>query len=245
MKKEIIRLDTTTSTSDVLKAHPTPAPGTMTVAVAAYQTHGRGQARNTWESERGKNLLMSILTGSVGIAANRQFVLSMAGALALKDAMGHLTDGISLKWPNDIYWRDRKLSGTLIEASLAGRSIQRCIYGIGLNVNQRVFTGDAPNPVSLYNITGRETPTEHVLDLVLDCFENYYQLATGGGERQIADEYNASLFWRDGIHQFEDTATHTPFMASISHVGCDGLLHLALTDGTERQYALKEVRFCI
>ena len=151
---EILKLTETTSTNDVLLAHPVPPPKEMVVAVAEYQTAGRGQAGNSWESERGKNLLFSILTSPQNIAVADQYVLSMAGALALKAALDQYTDHITLKWPNDIYWRDRKISGTLIETTVKGKRIDRCVYGIGLNVNQRVFRSNAPNPVSLYNIIG-------------------------------------------------------------------------------------------
>ena len=97
-------LTETTSTNDVLLAHPAPSPEDMVVAVAEYQTAGRGQAGNSWESERGKNLLFSILTCPQNIAVTDQYVLSMAGALALKAALDQYTDHITLKWPNDIYW---------------------------------------------------------------------------------------------------------------------------------------------
>ena len=149
---KILKLTETASTNDVLLAHPAPSNGEMVVAVAEYQTAGRGQAGNSWESERGKNLLFSILTCPQNIAIADQYVLSMAGALALKAALDRYTDHITLKWPNDIYWHDRKISGTLIETTVKGKRIDRCVYGIGLNVNQSEFRSNAPNPVSLYNI---------------------------------------------------------------------------------------------
>lgn len=246
MKKDFIHLETTASTNDVLKNCPTPPLGELTVAIADFQTKGRGQAGNSWESERGKNLLMSILTGQTDIHIERQFVLSMAGALALKAALDDYTDGISLKWPNDIYWHDRKISGTLIETSVSGRSIQRCIYGIGLNVNQKVFVSEAPNPVSLYQILGKETDIDEIMAKVLNCFDHYYMLATSGETHSIAEQYNKVLFWRDGImHCFEDTASHVCFNAYLVEVGTDGLMSLRHEDGSVHKYALKEVRFCL
>ena len=151
MQHKIIHLAQTASTNDYLRALPSPQDDCMTVVYADWQTAGRGQGSNKWESEAGKNLLFSILVCPTSVDITRQFVLSMAGALAVKAALDKYTDGISLKWPNDIYWHDRKISGTLIETSVKGRTLARCIYGIGLNVNQREFHSDAPNPVSLYN----------------------------------------------------------------------------------------------
>ena len=243
MKTEIINLGETASTSDWLCSAPTPAPDCMTVATATHQTAGRGQGTNRWESEAGKNLLLSILTSPTSVPADRQFVLSMAGALALRAALCRYTGHISLKWPNDIYWRDRKISGTLIETAIQGKTIRRCIYGIGLNVNQQVFRSDAPNPVSLYNITGRETPLQELRDLVLSHFAAYYRRATEGAFDDIAGEYNAALYRRDGFHAYQDVASGTVFSARLEHIGTDGLLRLVDTCNCHRVYSLKEVKF--
>ena len=243
MRKEIIRLGETASTNDFLKTCHTPAADTMTVAVADYQTAGRGQGCNTWESERGKNLLFSILTSPTAVPAASQFVLSMAGALALKAALDGRCDGITLKWPNDIYWRDSKISGTLIETAVKGKTIGRCIYGIGLNVNQREFHSDAPNPVSLLNIIGKETPIDLLLDDILCHFDHYYSLATGGQHDRIRREYNNALYRRDGLHAYEDARTGERFLARISRVDLNGLLHLTDNKERQREYTLKQVRF--
>lgn len=242
MKYDIIRLGTTVSTSDYLRSCPTPQSDSMLVATATFQTSGRGQGSNTWESEAGKNLLVSILTSPTSVPADRQFVLSMAGALALKAALDRYCEGITLKWPNDIYWHDSKLSGTLIETSVRGKTICRCIYGIGLNVNQRSFHSDAPNPVSLYNIIGRETPLEEILDAVLKQFARFYHLATTGDGVEISRAYHAALYRRTGMYPYEDAQTHEHFLASIDYVDAHGLLHLRDEGGRERVYALKEVR---
>lgn len=242
---KILKLTETTSTNDVLLAHPVPPPKEMVVAVAEYQTAGRGQAGNSWESERGKNLLFSILANAQSIGVADQYVLSMAGALALKAALDRYTDHITLKWPNDIYWRDRKISGTLIETTVKGKTLERCVYGIGLNVNQQVFRSNAPNPVSLYNIIGVETPLNEVLDAVLLSFNEYYQRAIEGDCAGICAEYNAALFRREGLHPYEDCATGERFEARISHVAPNGRLHLLEQNGQERTYWMKEVRFIV
>lgn len=245
MKKEVIHLSDISSTNDYLQQQPTPMPDAMTVAVASHQTAGRGQGSNRWESEAGKNLLFSILTSPVSVPVAQQFVLSMAGALALKQVLDRYTGDITLKWPNDIYWRNRKISGTLIETSVGGKTLKRCIYGIGLNVNQRQFLSDAPNPVSLLNITGKETPLDLLLDEILQSFDHYYALAVGGKHDVIVTQYNAALFRRQELHTYKDAATGELFDAAIHHVGTDGLLHLVDSKGISRTYALKEVKFVI
>ena len=241
----ITHLGTVASTNDYLRTCPTPPPDTMIVAVADYQTAGRGQGSNTWESEPGENLLFSILTSPTTIAANNQYVLSMAGALAMKYALNKYCDDITLKWPNDIYWHDRKLSGTLIETSLKGKTISRCIFGIGLNVNQHVFHSNAPNPESLSNIMGREQSIDTILHDILQEFAHFYTLALTGKYEFIHDTYNAALYRRDGIHPYEDCATGEIFSASLVRVDMDGRLHLVDTQGHERMFWMKEVRYII
>ena len=245
MNIELIRLKETASTNDYLRSIATPSIDEMTVVAADHQTAGRGQGCNKWESEAEKNLLFSILTSPTSVAADRQFVLSMAGALALKASLDRYCEGISLKWPNDIYWHDRKISGTLIETSLQGKMIKRCIYGTGLNVNQREFHSDAPNPVSLYNIIGVETPLADVLDAVIEHFAERYAQAVRGDTLGITTEYNASLFRRHGFHLYEDCATSERFEAQIDHVETNGRLHLTDKHRTERTYWMKEVRFIL
>ena len=243
MRTETIPLGETSSTSDFLRGMPTPAEGEMTVAEADYQTAGRGMATNKWGSERDKNLLFSILTSPRTVDVRQQFILSMAGALALKATLDRLCGDIRLKWPNDIYWRDLKLSGTLIETAVRGKTIERCIHGIGLNVNQRTFLSGAPNPVSLYNITGHETRREELLESILADFAIYYTRATDGDADGLTAEYNAALYRNDHLpHPYEDCVTGEQFRATIDRVGTDGLLRLTDTDGHRRAYSLKEVK---
>ena len=127
------------STNTFLKGMKACEDDTLIVAVADYQTAGRGQGTHTWESEPGKNLLFSLLMTPTWVPVRQQFLLSEAGALAVKDALDTYTDGITLKWPNDVYWNDRKISGTLIETSIDSKGIKRCIFGTGVNINQTEF----------------------------------------------------------------------------------------------------------
>lgn len=242
---KIERWAETTSTNDILRAYPTPSAKAMTIVVADFQTAGRGQAGNVWESERGKNMLFSILTHPEGVAVADQYVLSMAGALALKAVLDTYTDAITLKWPNDIYWRDRKISGTLIETTVKGNTLERCIFGIGLNINQREFRSNAPNPVSLYNIIGEETSLSDVLNAVIERFTERYAQAVRGDTLGITTDYNASLFRRHGFYWYEDCATGERFEATISHVEANGQLHLRDKNHNERAYWMKEVRFLL
>ena len=114
MKRTIIRLQETDSTNRYLRDMQDKSLTDITVVVADYQTAGRGQGTNRWESEAGKNLLFSLRIHPTMLPVSEQFLLSMAGGLALHETLQTYADGFTLKWPNDIYWYDYKVSGTLI-----------------------------------------------------------------------------------------------------------------------------------
>ena len=159
MEWEIIHIDETDSTNRWLKSQQLTANSQQltansqqpsqrhtlterTAICAEYQTAGRGCGTNRWESERGKNLLFSLLLHPEQIHASKQFHISMAISLAITEALGQYIGNLSIKWPNDIYWKNGKLAGILIENTLQGTMIKDCIIGVGLNVNQQHFRSD-------------------------------------------------------------------------------------------------------
>lgn len=138
-----------------------------------YQTLGRGQFGNSWEAEKGKNLLMSTLLKPSFLEPNKQFHLNMSVCLAVADSLNQLCPGFQVKWPNDILFDRKKVGGILIENSLAGDAIDYSIIGIGLNVNQSDFLDNARR-TSLFNILGNETPIEFLMESLLNKLEAYY-----------------------------------------------------------------------
>ena len=245
MEARVIRLDEVDSTNRWLREN-VAADEAMTVCVADFQTAGRGCGTNSWESERGKNLLFSLLMHPDGIAARQQFQISMATALAVCDTMGDFgIKDIRVKWPNDIYWNDQKLCGMLIENRLSGTAIRDSIIGIGLNVNQTVFcfpqTADnlltAPNPVSMRQILGHDIDREAVFRSIVShlkicsCMADYTRM-----------RYNALLFRRDGQpHRFRDG--EGDFQAEVLEVDELGKLLLKKANGRVVSYGFKEVGF--
>lgn len=147
----------------------------LTTVTAEFQTSGKGQRGNTWEAEKGKNLLFSFVLYPTFLEARRQFILSQMVSLAIKEELSRWSDDITIKWPNDIYWKDKKICGILIENEIAGHHIERSIAGIGININQETFHSDAPNPVSLKQITGREHDRHEILAHILRRVEIYYK----------------------------------------------------------------------
>lgn len=229
----IIHIDETDSTNQWLKEHINDFEQ-PTVVLTEYQTAGRGCGTNKWESERGKNLLFSILIHPYGVRAHRQFRISMAISLAICKALGQHIGDLSIKWPNDIYWRNGKIAGILIENTLVGKSVKDCIIGIGLNVNQREFHSNAPNPVSMWQICEEETDRESILNDIL----RYFKENMG---KYNKEEYLSMLYRRKGYFPYADK--DGAFMAEIVDVEDDG--HLVLNDdnGQQRRYAFKEIRF--
>ena len=177
----------------------------LTTVVADFQTSGRGQRGNSWESEPLKNLLFSFVLFPDFLEARCQFLVSQIISLAIKEELSTYTEDISIKWPNDIYWKDKKICGMLIENDLTGVHISRSITGIGINVNQETFCSDAPNPVSLKQINGQSYDCPQILASVMKRIKTYYNLlATGKADIQslIADRYACSLFRKEGFHRY-------------------------------------------
>jgi len=158
----------------------------------------------------------------------------MAVSMTIADVMKEYFDGVSIKWPNDIYWNDRKLCGILIEHQLSGTFIRQSIIGVGLNVNQTVFTSDAPNPVSMCQIVGYELDCQEVLQKILERFSL---------EDIDADRYRTLLYRKNGFYTYCDTEGQ--FEAELVTVEDDGHLLLRDRDGRQRRYAFKEVAFLI
>ncbi|MBF1607960.1 MAG: biotin--[acetyl-CoA-carboxylase] ligase, partial [Prevotella sp.] len=169
---------------------------------------------------------------------------SEAGALALKEALAdYVKEDIRLKWPNDIYWKDKKLSGTLIETKLAAGRIKDCVFGVGLNVNQETFHSDAPNPVSLCQILGHEVDKEELLKKIIKKFSELYRLLEMGGYNDISAMYHEALYRRGGFYKFRDADGE--FEGAIVEVEDDGHLILRDSKGMIREYQFKEVEFII
>ncbi|MDR1919982.1 MAG: biotin--[acetyl-CoA-carboxylase] ligase [Tannerellaceae bacterium] len=241
MEEMIIRLRETASTNQYIREHLKEGLPEGCVVTAEYQTAGRGQEGAQWESAPGANLTFSLLLYPRWMPANRQFMLSRLAALAVKDTLDAWTEHISIKWPNDIYWRHKKICGMLIENHLSGQQLDSSIIGIGLNLNQTLFTGDAPNPVSLRQITGDEYDKEEVLDRFLRIFYHYYLLLLQEKEAEICAAYKAALYRREGFFAYSDAAG--AFEACIQDIEPMGHLLLRLRSGELRRYAFKEVSF--
>jgi len=209
-----------------------------------FQTKGKGQGTNRWESAKGKNLLFSLLLRPEHIPIEEQFLISQLVSLGIIDSLRHLSqeagNEFSVKWPNDIYWHNQKIGGILIENTWQGKKISTSVIGIGLNVNQKQFYSDAPNPVSLLQIFGKKFSRKALLKSILFAIEGYY---LNPDADKIRKNYHQALFRREGFHSFR--SDNLIFDAEIVGVANDGKLILKDKTGKVSGYYFKEVEFII
>lgn len=231
----------TSSTMRHIAALPDPPGARALLLTTDYQTAGHGQRGTSWESAPALNLLFTLRLRPTFMAPAAQFLLSEAAALAVAEALAPHVGGITLKWPNDVYAGHRKICGMLLQHRIEGTHIAETLVGPGININQPHFTGDAPNPVSLLQLTGRTTPRETVLEAFLSRFDHYYRLLSAGRHADIHNRYMQRLYRREGYHPYRDTAG--PFLARIAGVEPAGRLCLLDETGRLRRYAFKEVSF--
>ncbi len=240
----LLRFPGLASTNQTLKwLHQKESLDEYTVVVCSSQTAGKGQVGNHWESEPHKNLTFSLLLKPVYIQIHEQFLISKAVSLGILDVLKEYEHGFSIKWPNDIYFKDKKIGGILIENALNRDVISSCIIGIGINVNQTVFVSDAPNPISLKTITGYEIELDKLITQILQGLEKYIDVLKSSNAHALDDMYLGKLYRKDGFHRYKDG--NGEFNASIIGISPYGHLELITDKGERRSYAFKEVEFVV
>ena len=190
-----IKLDSTTSTNSYISALLKQGKvQEEMVVITDYQEDGRGQGEHSWHSEKGKNLLMSLLLFPAFLSASRQFLLSKLVSLAICDVLVPEDVDPFIKWPNDILTQRGKISGILIEHGITGQNISHTIIGIGLNLNQTTFPVFPVSATSLVLEKGTTTePNDMAVKLTAKILARYEQLKSGKGEF-IEQEYLQRLY---------------------------------------------------
>lgn len=215
--------------------------------VTRAQRSGRGQRGNKWISEPGANITMSFLLRPQFLDIDQQFVLSEFAAISVGRTLAHFLteeqkEELTVKWPNDVYYGDRKIAGILIEHNLTGSLINYSIVGLGININQTEFPDDIPNPISLKEITGVEHSIEEVLSELLQITQEEYRAIKKGKKTDLHERYLKHMYRRDGnFYPYE--SAEGQFKARIRTVQPNGLITLCHEDGELKDYAFKEVRF--
>jgi BirA family biotin operon repressor/biotin-[acetyl-CoA-carboxylase] ligase len=229
---------TNTTASSILKEKEVPEG---TVVRADFQTEGKGQPGRRWESEKGKNLLISIILFPQSISPDEQFQISMTVSLGICDFTGRYLNGSMIKWPNDIYIKNDKIAGILIENSIQGEKIQSSVAGIGFNINQEKFDPGIRNPVSLKMITGNEHDTDLCLKQILSDLDKRYKQLLYGNRESIRNEYIARLYKSGEWHNF--ISSGTLFEGKILDVSSSGLIRIETRNGIIREFSFKEVNY--
>ena len=212
------------------------------LTISAYsQTAGKGQSGSPWESEPGKNLTFSTILYPDFLPVKKSFLLSQVISLSIKDVLDGIIPDVTIKWPNDIYFRDKKISGILIENEIEGSVLKSSVIGVGLNVNQEHFISEAPNPVSLKQITGKDTDLDELLKKILIYLDIRYSQLKNKREESIISDYTLSLYRKNGYHTYVDA--DGSFEGIIENVAEDGLLTLRKKNGELKSYYFKEVSF--
>ncbi|MBS1617413.1 MAG: biotin--[acetyl-CoA-carboxylase] ligase [Bacteroidetes bacterium] len=212
-----------------------------TLITASEQTAGRGQAESRWHTEPGQNLTASFILYPTFLAADRQFFLSMAVSLAVRELCEEvINDDIRIKWPNDIYHNGRKLAGILIENTISGSQLSSSVVGIGLNVNQVDFDPALPNPASLRSGSGQQQDLRHITEKLSTYLEKYYLQLRNLHYNFLDKAYTVHLY------RYNQTALYRrdgqEFRGEIMGVTKEGKLIIE-SNGRQLKFGLKEVEY--
>ncbi len=213
------------------------------VFLAYSQKNGRGQANSQWESEAGKNLTLSLVLKPGFLEISDQFMISKVVTLGIHSGLKNYVDELKIKWPNDIYAGDRKLGGILIENSIMSGKITNSVIGIGLNINQEKFLSNAPNPVSLKQLTGRDFDLMPLLQQIIENIISFYDLLKNGNFEVINKLFHENMYRFGGKHRY--SANNTEFIGKITGVNEIGQLLILDQHKKFRQFHFKEVEFIL
>lgn len=214
---------------------------------AHYQTEGKGRMGKKWEGEKQANMALSILIKPDFLSLSRQFMLSACIAVSVHQLLEkYVGEGLKIKWPNDLYWQDRKAGGILIESVVGAMDTDKgkwqwAIAGIGINVNQKTFPEWLLNPVSIFQITGKMTDT---VSLARDCcakVEQNLKLLKQNGFETIFNYYNRVLYKRGAVVKFKKGTR--VFEAEVKRIDESG--RLIIHHATEETLEMDELEWVI
>ncbi len=240
----ILRIKTIESTNKyVLGSLENDNYAAGTVVVTDFQEAGKGLGKNRWESEAGRNLLLSVVLKPLFLEPRYQFYLNKFVSLGVYDFIRSLLPDkrISVKWPNDVYIDDGKVAGILINNTLKGRHFEFVVAGIGVNINQEVFVSDAPNPVSVIHYLRDSLDLEKCLKSLLTCLNERYRQLENQEWDKIDTDYTKALYRYDSYSVFQKEGKK--FNGRIKGVTEYGLLIIQKVDGEILEFDFKEVEF--
>ncbi len=241
--KNIIHLSEVDSTNSyALKVMSKTNPIDGTVIRADNQMAGRGQIGRNWHSAPNMNLLCSIVTYPTFLLANDQFLLSKAVSIGVLEYLRELgLNDVSIKWPNDIYIKNNKVAGILIQNQITGKSIKNSVIGVGLNVNQTDWPSDLPNPISIAKITSKTFDINIVLKDLLSHITIFYKKLIFGYKDLIDQMYVKNLYLNNQQHTFYQN--NKVIIGKIQGVDKTGHLIIKSLEGDLLTFRFREISF--
>jgi BirA family biotin operon repressor/biotin-[acetyl-CoA-carboxylase] ligase len=212
-----------------------------TVILTAYQSMGKGHGGNKWISEAGCNLLFSVILCPEFLLAERQFYLSMCISNGIHEFIEPMIQHATVKWPNDILIREKKVAGILIENRICNQYLLTSVVGIGLNVNQKDFPPGLPGPVSLSLAAGREFDLTETLQGLLRSLDKHISLLYEERFAETKTYYLNHLYRMNEWAEFTDSAGI--FTGRIADIADTGELIVLRQNGVQKLYGFKEIAF--
>ena len=211
-----------------------------TIVVANNQIKGKGQRGSQWISEVNNSLTFSILLRPRFILPSQTFDISICIALAIHNCLDELCFGFSIKWPNDIFFEDKKIAGVLIENQFRKGEYQNAIIGVGLNVNQNNFN-DLPNAISLKQILGLSFPIDKVMYRICELLEGFYLQLRAGNFNTLKSKYISCLYGYNKWRLFK--TKEDIFQGKIVDIHRNGYIQLKLLNGDFQDFEIKQLKF--
>ncbi len=240
----LVKLDAINSTNSYLKElSKVITTSNWTVVTTNYQTIGRGQMETKWESERGKNLMCSVLIKLKNVKIEDQFYLNCAVSLGIINGLkGYNLPKLKIKWPNDIMSGNKKLGGVLIENSLVNDNIYQTIVGIGININQERFPIHLAKAISMKQIFKKDFDRDIILNQIVISIQEQMLLLDQKKFDILHQNYEDVLFKMNTPHMFEHAAGQK-FLGKILGITKAGKLIVEKQDGSIQKYGFKEIIF--
>lgn len=210
-----------------------------TVILADNQFAGKGQRGSEWVVEPGENLTFSFYLSNVNLSVDKQFRLTQLVALAITDFLATYGLIAVIKWPNDIYCNGQKIAGVLIENQLSGSMVKSAIVGIGVNVNQLDFSGFSATSIRLE--TGKHEIVKEALFRFIFAFNEKWKVYFPNSLDVLQELYMSKLYRLNEWANYADE--DGSFTGKIKDVLPSGKLQVEKSDGTEKSYEIKEIRF--
>jgi BirA family transcriptional regulator, biotin operon repressor / biotin---[acetyl-CoA-carboxylase] ligase len=238
---KLIKLDAIDSTNEFLKGLSNKEDlENFTVVTAENQTKGKGQMGAVWNSEVGKNLIMSVLVKDFLSEINEIFNLNIAVATAVITALKKQNiPNLSIKWPNDILSANKKIGGILIENSIKSDGTILSIVGLGLNVNQTNFEG-LPKASSLAVVMEHELNKEELLSAIVSQLEANVE-ESKQNPTSLRQQFVDLLFKKGEPMPFTNQKEEK-FMAIIQGISPVGRLQVLLEDDSVAEFDIKEIQ---